>query len=151
VHEHSPRPVQLETASARARGRDLFPSALVLASLGSSVALIIAALGMLTLMAVRRRLAWERCEISLLRRDGDGEFYARALGPRQRRNVAVTSPLFRSPTDDLPNEGAALAAHKVIVQRLAWDGWTLDGDGNGVWWQSQFRRPTKVPTEVADA
>jgi hypothetical protein len=129
----------------------LFPSALVLASLGSSVGLVAAALGLLTAMAVRRRAAWERCEIALSRRDDDREFYARASRTTRDGNVAARSPLFRWPSDELPCEGAVLAAHKVIVQRLAWDGWTPEGGTNGVWWRGRYRRPAKAPAETADA
>jgi hypothetical protein len=142
--EHSPQPVQAEAASARAHGRDAFPPALTLASLGSSAALVAAALGLLAVMLVRRRSPWERCEIALSRQDGDGTFYARALRPKRSEEVAATSPVFRSPTEDLPEEGPIRAAHRVIVQRLAWDGWAPEDGRNGVWWKLRFRRPVKA-------
>ena len=136
----------------RARAQHAFPLALTLASIGGGLALVAAALGLLTLLGVRRKLPWETCEIALSRRDGDGEFYARAVRRRGKARVAATSPMFRWPgdRDDLPNEGAVHAAYNVIVQRLAWDGWTPEEGGNGVWWQRQFRRSTEARAEVAD-
>jgi hypothetical protein len=118
--------------------------ALTLASLGGSVGLIAVALGMFALLGVRRRAAWETCEIGLSRRDGDGEFYARPLRSKRDDPMAATSPMFRWPNDDLPNEGAVRAAYDVIVQRLAWDGWTLADGRNGVWWRKRFRRPAET-------
>jgi hypothetical protein len=103
----------------------------------------------LTLLGVGRKAAWETCEIALSRRDGDGEF--RAVRRKTNQDVAATSPMFRWPNDDLPREGAVLAAYKVIVQRLAWEGWALEEGGDAAWWQRRFRRPVKDPTEVSDA
>jgi hypothetical protein len=118
---------------------------------GGSLALVAAALGLLTVMGMGRKAAWETCEIALSRRDGDAEFCARASSPKRNDRVAATSPMFRWSSDELPNEGAILAAYNVITQRLAWDGWTLEEGGDRVWWRRRFRRPAKGRNDVADA
>jgi hypothetical protein len=83
----------------------------------------------------------ETCTIALSRNDGDCDFYARVERPRDDDDVAARSPMFRWPGDDSPpKQGAILAAHNVLVQRLEWDGWNGEDGGGRRWWERRFRR-----------
>jgi hypothetical protein len=121
-----------------------------------SVGLLAAALGLFALGVVKRRTrgaevaALERCEIAISLADGDGDFYAQAVGPGGKGYVAARSVLFRWSGDDaLPDSSAVHAAHDVLVQRLAWDGWRPDEARGGAWWEASFSRPVGS-VEVSD-
>ena len=140
----STRSVLLDAAADTGRAGDSFPLALIAATGAGAAGLVAAMLG-LFVVGVRRRSAWETCEIALWRNDGDGEFHARTRRPKGEVRLAATSPLFRLAEDDTPpKDGAVLAAHNVIVQRLAWDGWQLQGHSDGEWWTGRYRRPVEL-------
>jgi hypothetical protein len=110
-------------------------------------------MGLFLLLRLRRGgalAAAETCEIAMWHADGDGDFYARAVGPEGKDYVAARSLMFRWQGDDTPpSNGAILAAHNVLMQRLAWDGWSLEEQQNGIWWQRSLHRPVKSAAEVA--
>jgi hypothetical protein len=88
----------------------------------------------------------ETCKIALWCRDSDCDFYAQVEGPEGEEYVAARSPMFRWHGDDSPPENVAiLAAHNVLVQRLGWEGWKLEGGGRS-WWEGSFWRTAKAPS-----
>ncbi len=122
---------------------------LTVATLAGGAGLVAATFGVLILLGVvGRKAAWETCEIALWRSDGDGEFRACAVGREGKDRLAATSPMFRLPRDDmLPRDRVFLAAHNVLVQRLAWEGWQLQGSRDAAWWKGRYRRPVKAADE----
>jgi hypothetical protein len=120
------------------------------------VGLLAAALGLVAVGIVRRRTrvpaaaALETCEIAISHADGDAEFCARAIGPRGKGYVAGRSVLFRWNGDTLPDTAAVHAAHEVLVQRLAWDGWRREAGRDGSWWNANFSRPVGSAVDASD-
>jgi hypothetical protein len=120
------------------------------------VGLLAAALGLGAVGIVWRRprvpaaAALETCEIAISHADGDAEFCARAIGPRGKGYVAGRSVLFRWNGDTLPDTAAVHAAHEVLVQRLAWDGWRREAGRDGSWWNANFSRPVGSAVDASD-
>jgi hypothetical protein len=134
-----------------------FPRPLAVVALAGGVGLLAAALGLFVLGGVKRRTAAgavpvrETCETAIWRADGDGDFYAQAIGPDGEGYVAARSVMFRwNGYDTPPENGAVLAAYNVLVQRLAWDGWNFEERPSEAWWKASFSRPVKAAVEVAD-
>jgi hypothetical protein len=141
-HADSPLPWPLSAAAARPGG----------------IGLLAAALGLFVVGVVKRRAraapiaaALETCEIAISHAEGDGNFYAQAVGPGGKGYVAARSMLFRWNGGDTPPDNAAVrAAHGVLVQRLAWDGWRREERQDRAWWRASFSRPAGGSVEVSD-
>lgn len=94
---------------------------------------------------------WESCEIAVWRADGDARFYAAAIGPDGEQQIILKSPLFRSASSGSPSATEATrAAHRALMQQLAWDGWEVQKRGEE-WWEGRFRRQLeRGSVDVAD-
>ena len=113
-------------------------------------------MGLVALVGVKRVTrggliaAPETCEIAMRRADGDADFYARAVGPKGQDDVVARSPMFRWQGDTTPpSDGAVLAAHTILLQRLTWDGWNVEERGTGTWWSARLSRPGTTSAPVA--
>ena len=130
------------------------PRPLAVAALAGGAGLLAAGLGLFVVGVVKRRAiavaARETCETAIWRADGDGDFYAQAVGPGGEGYVAARSVMFRwNGNDTPPDTGPVLAAYNVLVQRLMWDGWTLEENETGAWWEASFSRQAKAAGAVA--
>ena len=147
--------VQRGALASTVRADDASPRPLALAALVGGVGFLAAAIGLLGLLTLRRgsqRLALAPGRHARSHggtQTGDSDFYARAMRPKGNDYVAARSLMFRWHSDDPPpGVGAILAAHNVLAQRLAWDGWQLEGGRDGAWWKGSFRRPAGAAVKV---
>lgn len=83
----------------------------------------------------------ETCLIDWWRGYWKSDFYATATRPDGRRFIAARSPMFKWRADEEPAAaGAALHAHKQLVERLLADRWQADEGRGKAWYAQTFRR-----------
>jgi hypothetical protein len=76
------------------------------------------------------------------------DFYARASSAAGAQEIARSPLFFSRQRDLLPNNGKALAAHRVLVEELIEAGWEPVGQPRP-WYAQKFRRPAGDIAESA--